>query len=573
MKVLEKLKNKKVFALYLLGVLVLSVGVSFAYFSSTNSTSGSGGVADVETATIESDGLTSDGNIEFSNVDVYPGHKAIASIRVTGRGDNQPLIYHVIFNGNNTFKTPINYTIYKTETNIDASYTCNKKEEYMGTSKIYYEECTGNNIESLGTPINTGTITQGEGKTTLKSDEIILTEPNGREVYYYEEGNQNDDIGSTISGNINIEEGNKYQEPSINMIASSTAGSNGWYKSVNITTNITTQTGKYSAKYCITTSNGCTPDTDASLSGNSFEVALSSNASPQKVCVRVTDEYSQTAEGCSEAYSVDGNAPTSNVTIASSTNGSNGWYRALTLKANGSDSHSKVASIRYCTTTSSSCTPSTNANGSSANVTINSSASAQRVCAQAIDNAGNISAVSCSNAYNVDTTNPTVSITSTSVTKNSISVTVNGSDSHSRIYQYKFSNNGGSSYTTVTSSNNTYTYTFNNLNSGTSYNIAVQSVDRSGRTSSKVTKNVTTEKGITNIQELIASKNLATRTDFSTTLKEDTTGTIYYEDTSKGTTYYFAGNPTDNWVKFANKYWRIIRINDRNANRDKYILN
>ena len=70
------------------------------------------------------------------------------------------------------------------------------------------------------------------------------------------------------------------------------------------------------------------------------------------------------------------------------------------------------------------------------------------------------------------------------------------------------------------------------------------------------------EKGITNIQELIASKNLATRTDFSTTLTEDTTGTIYYADTSKGTTYYFAGNPTDNWVKFANKYWRIIRINE-----------
>ena len=70
------------------------------------------------------------------------------------------------------------------------------------------------------------------------------------------------------------------------------------------------------------------------------------------------------------------------------------------------------------------------------------------------------------------------------------------------------------------------------------------------------------EKGITNIQELIASKNLATRTDFSTTLKEDTTGTIYYEDTSKGTTYYFAGNPTDNWVRWAGFYWRIIRINE-----------
>ncbi len=69
------------------------------------------------------------------------------------------------------------------------------------------------------------------------------------------------------------------------------------------------------------------------------------------------------------------------------------------------------------------------------------------------------------------------------------------------------------------------------------------------------------EKGITNIQELIASKNLATRTDFSTTLTTDTTGTIYYADTSKGTTYYFAGAPTDNWVRWAGFYWRIIRIN------------
>ena len=70
------------------------------------------------------------------------------------------------------------------------------------------------------------------------------------------------------------------------------------------------------------------------------------------------------------------------------------------------------------------------------------------------------------------------------------------------------------------------------------------------------------EKGITNVEELIASKNLATRDSFSSTLTTDTTGTIYYEDTSKGRTYYFAGNPTDNWVKFANKYWRIIRINE-----------
>ena len=53
-----------------------------------------------------------------------------------------------------------------------------------------------------------------------------------------------------------------------------------------------------------------------------------------------------------------------------------------------------------------------------------------------------------------------------------------------------------------------------------------------------------------------------TRTDFSVTVTNTTTGTIYYEDTSKGRTYYFAGNPTDNWVQFGGFYWRIIRINE-----------
>ena len=53
-----------------------------------------------------------------------------------------------------------------------------------------------------------------------------------------------------------------------------------------------------------------------------------------------------------------------------------------------------------------------------------------------------------------------------------------------------------------------------------------------------------------------------TRDDFSVTVTNTTTGTIYYEDTSKGRTYYFAGNPTDNWVRFGGFYWRIIRINE-----------
>ena len=69
-----------------------------------------------------------------------------------------------------------------------------------------------------------------------------------------------------------------------------------------------------------------------------------------------------------------------------------------------------------------------------------------------------------------------------------------------------------------------------------------------------------------------------TRADFSTTVTETTTGTIYKSaDSSQydyyGEVYYFAGNPTDNWVKFGTNesgqplYWRIIRINGDGAIR------
>ena len=469
MNLLEKFKNKKVFALYLVGVLLLSTGISFAYFTARTNAEGEGGVATATTTTVTSQGITADGNIDFNNVDMYPGHTAIASIRVTGRGNNEPLMYNVVFNGSNTFTTPLNYTVYKSDANIDASYSCEIKQDRLGTSKIYYEECTGNNIENLGTPISSGTINNGEGKTTLKNDEIILTSPEGEEVYYYIvieypnlDANQNDDMGSSISGNITIEEGSEYQKPQVILTGSTTAGSNGWVQSASITTNITTHTGKYEAYYCTTTSDSCTPNTPANGSNNSFTTTLSSNASAQKVCVRVIDEYNQTTEGCSERYSVD-------------------------------------------------------------------------------------------------TVNPTVSITNTSVTENTISVTVSGSDAHSGISEYRFSSNGGSSYTDITTTDSSYTYTFNNLESGTSYNIAVQVVDRSGRTSNTVTRNVETDSS--NAKDVILADNEINSgtPDFSQPATTDEG--VWTAEDNLGTSYYFRGAVTNNYVSFAGYYWRIIRIN------------
>ena len=57
------------------------------------------------------------------------------------------------------------------------------------------------------------------------------------------------------------------------------------------------------------------------------------------------------------------------------------------------------------------------------------------------------------------------------------------------------------------------------------------------------------------------------RSSFSSVLTKDNTKTLYTSTENGTTVYYFAGNATDNWVKFgknaSNKdlYWRIIRTN------------
>ena len=68
---------------------------------------------------------------------------------------------------------------------------------------------------------------------------------------------------------------------------------------------------------------------------------------------------------------------------------------------------------------------------------------------------------------------------------------------------------------------------------------------------------------------------ILTRDVFNTTLTAETTGRIYQslDETqydNDGKVYYFAGNPTDNWVKWAGFYWRIIRINGNGSIRMIY---
>ena len=345
-RILEHLKNKEVLALYLVGVLLLSTGLSYAFFTATSSISGSGSISSVDTATISSEGIAGDGNISFSEADIYPGHTAIASIKVTGTGENTPLLYNVIFEGTNTFTTPINYTIYKVDSNIDVSYSCTPKTGVVDGAMMYYEECTGNNITSLGSPIKSGTISNG--KTTLLDNEVIITSPEGTITYYYvvieypnQENEQNADIGSTLSGTIKVESNGEYPTPEVLFVGNTTEGSNGWYKSASITSNITSYTEDYEVEYCTTTSETCIPDTSPTLSDNSFTVNLDNNSSEQKICVRITDGYNQVGESCSLGYKIDGESPTINITNETVDKTS------IKVTVNGSDSYSGVTSYKF----------------------------------------------------------------------------------------------------------------------------------------------------------------------------------------------------------------------------------
>ena len=77
-------------------------------------------------------------------------------------------------------------------------------------------------------------------------------------------------------------------------------------------------------------------------------------------------------------------------------------------------------------------------------------------------------------------------------------------------------------------------------------------------------------------QLLVDKSTKLTRTDFSTVYTSNNTKTLYTSTENGTTVYYFAGNATDNWVKFGKNasnqdlYWRIIRTNSDGSVRLLY---
>ncbi len=281
------------------------------------------------------------------------------------------------------------------------------------------------------------------------------------------------------------------------------------------------------------------------------------SASKYTIYTKAVDEEGNETSVITGSIWLDNAAPNLMFSAGSTTSGNNGWYKSYTMNIKATDENN-IGTFQYCVTTSTTCTPNININAgtteASYNYTFGTASSAQRVCATSTDVVGNNTGVKCSEAYKVDVTKPTISNMSASVNNKTINISVNATDVGSGGLTYFYSIDGGRNYTSRTS--NTYSVT---VGAGT-YSIYTYVVDSAGNQSAVKTTSVEI-KNIGKDAIIANAPTITTRTDFSTTVENTNTGTLYTAEDDYGTSYYYAGNPTDNWVKFGGFYWRIIRIN------------
>lgn len=62
-------------------------------------------------------------------------------------------------------------------------------------------------------------------------------------------------------------------------------------------------------------------------------------------------------------------------------------------------------------------------------------------------------------------------------------------------------------------------------------------------------------------KKILENKIVSARNKIVGPITQNTTGKIYAAEDDNGISYYFAGSVDNNWIMFANNYWRIIRVN------------
>ena len=155
-----------------------------------------------------------------------------------------------------------------------------------------------------------------------------------------------------------------------------------------------------------------------------------------------------------------------------------------------------------------------------------------------------------------DTTKPTISNVTTSITKTEINVTVSATDNEGVTeYWYQLNSNAP-----VKGTGNTHKFT--GLSAGTTYSVKVYVKDAAGNQSDTTTKSVQTTPNGQTSDTILAGITVKTGTPTFSIIATTDKGVYKVSDpVYGGYSYYWRGAVTNNYVKFANKCWRIVRIN------------
>ena len=204
--------NKRMAFVVLFALLFLTTfGVSFAYFVSRTTNTGVGIEETATTVVVKDTEIVVRGEINLDDLNIYPGHKNLSAISVTATG-GQLVTYDLIWSGENTLNTTLNYYVYRTNDLQNPSINCELVTE-SSSSKIYYETCTENEFDELGDVVSSGKIPSTTESTefVLLSDESLQATSEGQTIYYVvvlEYPNldepQNIDIHGTFDGVVSI---------------------------------------------------------------------------------------------------------------------------------------------------------------------------------------------------------------------------------------------------------------------------------------------------------------------------------------------------------------------------------
>ena len=371
-------------------------------------------------------------------------------------------------------------------------------------------------------------------------------------------------------------------------------GNEDWYKTLSLDFEILDDTKIAYAKYCVTTDEVCVPEKEITKTNNKYNIAFSNNKEYQVACFKAVDSKGNEYSRCSNKYKVDNEKPTiSTVTIEPNDD-------TMTITVNAKDSFSGISKYYY-----SKDSGTTYVESEFPNYTFTSLDEGDYLTTVYVEDiAGNISEVTANSTTirhkswceknNLTNFSDCIIATeqkNTNVTEAKQEIVNKGTPNfnvtspaikYNEIHAAQTSTLSTSSYiyiSQVTDTNTGYTfqestgkYTLKNasLIDPTTKDYSTGTYYTCGNTSTSCDTMYLLTKATSSINQTTqqVTYNLTKYNYTATILSYDNSESgLYSTADDEGISYYYRGIVGGNYVKFANKYWRIVRINGDNSVR------